>query len=141
MCCCFKISVQKQKKQKIRKFQNQKKHESCLGHWFCVSSNGIIFAQTKQLRVTADIRKVLPFFSKKMKSKRSKKQKEQSRANRTYQNLCFNCSLSLSIDFFCEKFEKLKNEDLKRSHPSEQNLSQLMISCHELGAITSDKLS
>ena len=30
----FQIPVQRQK---IRKFENQKKHETCLGHWLCVS--------------------------------------------------------------------------------------------------------
>ena len=35
-----KFLSKNKKKQKIRKFQNQKKHEACLGHGFCVSSNG-----------------------------------------------------------------------------------------------------
>ena len=69
------------------------------------------------------MRKVFPFVQeeKLMTLKKNEKEKEQSKANITHHSLCFDFSISLSVENFRKKFAKFKNKDLSRSHPSEHN--------------------
>ena len=77
----------------------------------------ILFTQTKQLRATAVIRHVLFF----------KKEKEQSRSKKK-DTITFSskCQFDIHLKTFAKSLKSSKNEDLRRSHPSEHNLSQLL---------------